>query len=255
MVEKSGFLSSVYKGKLVLLKTSDTTHEEVEEDLNVFIKIVPDDEQFLDLLKLLRFDLNEVQFYGQLLPDLHQFVKSKISKSSQLQIPIPEPIFAEADFERPESGDCWNNNFLFESGEDSEVALVDWQWPTFTNGLGDLALLMYTSTGKSVRDLHTEEVLKEYLHMWNNCLDILQVPATKERTLEDIKANFDRDFPRVCLKLVFLSLAFSNLDKMVDSEACEKKPGPIMRRYMESMRQLAEDGIVEKKIEELLSKT
>nr|XP_017035199.1 uncharacterized protein LOC108083784 [Drosophila kikkawai] len=62
-------------------------------------------------------------------------------------------------------GDCWNNNILYQRGEEGElkdVRLIDWQLMRYASPITDLAYFLFTCTSRGFRQRQLNQVLEEY---------------------------------------------------------------------------------------------
>ena len=144
--------------------------------------------------------------------------------------------------------DTWNNNFLVRDSESLvSVRLLDWQWPNYSNGITDLATLLHTSTSAQTRRIHRDELLDEYVHIWNQTLeDLHEVECVQRLTKAKITEDYEASLPGMFSMLVILSTAFSNLDVAEGGKPGE--PGAIMRRHITALTELVDGGVLQKQI-------
>ena len=93
---KQGFLSTATRAEVQTKSKNGEFHHKV------FVKLVPQDEVFFDILKHSRYDLKEVNFYNTLLQDLQNHI-DKRGATNIFHLQVPKPIHVEGKRSTPES--------------------------------------------------------------------------------------------------------------------------------------------------------
>ncbi|CAG0883041.1 unnamed protein product [Cyprideis torosa] len=152
MTRKLGFMTTHLRGNLVL---------DPEGDVPIFVKLVPQDPMFVNLMRRMRFDLNEVRFYDTLLPDFQRFIQERGCQNS-VTLQVPEPVLVLADSEKPES-----ILVLRDMGADGYKTMdftKDWTLPMLQAAARTLATIHAVSYA-FFEELGLETVLKRYPFM------------------------------------------------------------------------------------------
>ncbi|KAF5292781.1 hypothetical protein FQA39_LY13826 [Lamprigera yunnana] len=70
-------------------------------------------------------------------------------------------------------GDLWSTNLMFKYNETfspTEVCLLDWQTTKVSSPAVDISQIMFTCLNKELRNLHIDDLLKEYYNSFSNFL-------------------------------------------------------------------------------------
>lgn len=141
-------------------------------------------------------------------------------------------------------GDCWNNNMMFKTNDDGtqSICIVDWQMSRVSSPAVDLGYFLFSSTEKSLRDRHWDELLRLYYSKFSDIMRRCGTDPDKFYTFDDLLGQL-RDhavFGVLCAPILISVMVAEpdqlvNVDEMVQNENDQEHHLAVLDTRTEAM--------------------
>jgi hypothetical protein len=152
---KMGFMSTHARATIVA-----KIGEEVKR-FQLFIKLIPDEEMFMDTLRSIRYDIKEIGIIDKFQNVLTDYVKSK---NLCLELPFPRAFYA--DYSEEELKSVLVMYDAREEGYETLCLSIDWDLPHLLMGVKTLAKFNATSLSyRLASNLSVDELEKKFPYL------------------------------------------------------------------------------------------